>query len=235
MTTHVLIDSDSDLDGESSASTRDAHASALRERLVDGLARGGSVTSAPVLEAMRRVPRHRFAPMVPLALAYEDQPMPIGWGQTISQPTVVAMMTEALRLKGDERVLEIGTGSGYQAAILSLLAKEVFSIELITELAEQARVRLARLGYDNVHVRAGDGYAGWPEQAPFDRILVTAAPEEAPPALLAQLADGGVLVAPIGSLFSMQRLRRYTKRGGRVWHDDLGAVQFVPMVEDEDS
>ncbi len=139
-------------------------------------------------------------------------------------------MTAALELRGTERVLEIGTGSGYQAAVLSLLARDVFSIEVVEALAEDAAARLRRLGYSNVHVRAGDGYKGWPEEAPFDRILVTAAPEKVPPALLDQLADGGSLVAPVGAHGWTQRLVWVRKRGGVVSTEDLGGVVFVPMV-----
>src|SRR5262249_12815799 len=146
--------------------------------------------------AMMRVPRHLFVPGASLEEAYDDAPFPIGHGQTISQPAVVAVMTEALELGGRERVLEGGTGSGSEAAVLSLLSSDVYTIEIVTDLAEIARERLATLGYANVHVRAGDGYAGWPEHAPFDRIIVTAAPPELPRALVDQLAEGGVLVAP---------------------------------------
>jgi protein-L-isoaspartate(D-aspartate) O-methyltransferase len=179
---------------------------------------------------MERVPRHLFVPGVSLQRAYANYPAPIGYGQTISQPTVVAIMTEALDLTGRERVLEIGTGSGYQAAILSLLASAVYSIEIVPELAEDARLRLLRMGYANVHVRAGDGYKGWPERAPFERILVTAAPDEVPQTLLDQLAEGGVLVTPVGPSGTSQRLLRYRKVRGRTSSEDLGGVRFVPMV-----
>jgi protein-L-isoaspartate(D-aspartate) O-methyltransferase len=186
---------------------------------------------ARVLDAMRTVPRHQFVPAnVPLSSAYADDPLEIGHGQTISQPTTVALMSEALDLQGRERVLEVGTGSGYQAAVLSVLAAEVYSIEVVEALAEDARSRLARLGYARVHVRTGDGCAGWPEAAPFDRILLTAAPPAIPAALLGQLADGGVLVAPVGADVHSQHLARYRKRGAQVVEDDLGAVRFVPMV-----
>ena len=206
-----------------------AEARVLRSSLVDRLARGGVVRDPRVLEVMRAVPRHAFAPNLTLAEAYADRAQPIGLEQTISQPTVVGEMTAALELTGRERVLEIGTGSGYQAAILARLAKEVYTIELLTPLGEAARQRLARLGYPNVHVRIGDGYAGWPEAAPFDRVIVTAAPDEIPPALLAQLADGGVLVAPVGPA-GRQELLRYRKRDGGFAIDHLAAVHFVPMV-----
>jgi protein-L-isoaspartate(D-aspartate) O-methyltransferase len=203
-------------------------ARAYRAELVRGLAT--RVKDARVLDAMKRVPRHLFVPGVSLRRAYADAPAPIGYAQTISQPTIVAIMSEALELKGRERVLEIGTGSGYQAAILSLLASDVWTIEIVKELAEQARVRLRELGYTNVHVRAGDGYKGWPERAPFDRIILTAAPDDVPQALFDQLAEGGVLVAPVGPSGWRQRLLRYRKTAGRISSEDLGAVRFVPMV-----
>ncbi len=201
-----------------------------RRALLDSLRSGGEVKDARVLEAMDRAPRHLFVPGVSLWRAYMDYPAPIGHGQTISQPTIVGVMTEALELKGNERVLEIGTGSGWQAAILSLLAKDVYTIEIIPELAEEARARLEVLGFHNVHVLAGDGYKGWPEHAPFDRVIVTAAPEKLPQTLLDQLADGGILVAPIGPNEHTQDLMRYRKHRGQISSEDLGPVRFVPMV-----
>ena len=202
----------------------------LRLQLVAELEREGRVTDDRVLEILAKTPRHLFAPDASLTAAYRDEPQPIGGGQTISQPTIVGMMTQALELTGKERVLEIGTGSGYQAAVLSHLAKRVFTIELLEPLGRAAARRLAELGHENVEVRVGDGYAGWPEQAPFDRILVTAAPPEVPPALLAQLAEGGVLVAPVGDQGVTQRLLRIRKVKGSLVHEDLGGVRFVPMV-----
>lgn len=188
------------------------------------------VADVRVLDAMGRVPRHLFVPHATLSVAYANSPAPIGHGQTISQPTIVALMTEALELTGRERVLEIGTGSGYQAAVLALLATEVHSVENIAPLAEEARARLARLGYANVHVHLGDGYGGLPSEAPFDRIVVTAAPEETPRVLLEQLADGGILVVPVGRSDWPQRLVRYRKQRAMVTAEDLGGVRFVPMV-----
>jgi len=211
-----------------SISGESEEARTYRAELVRELA--GEIKDKRVLDAMGRVSRHLFVPGISIRRAYWDAPAPIGYGQTISQPTVVAIMTEALELRGHERVLEIGTGSGYQAAVLSLLASDVYTIEIVKELAEEARARLVRLGYLNVHVRAGDGYKGWPEHAPFDRVIVTAAPAEVPQALLDQLRDGGILVAPVGSSDWTQRLLRYRKIGSHISQEDLGAVQFVPMV-----
>jgi protein-L-isoaspartate(D-aspartate) O-methyltransferase len=210
-----------------------AEARALRDRLVDTIEMrerpwGDASWDPKVIAAMRRVPRHLFAPSLPLERAYEDAPQPIGHDQTISQPTVVALMTNALRLGGSEKVLEIGTGSGYQAAVLAGLAKDVFSIEIVEPLGIDARDRLARLGYDNVHVRIGDGYRGWPEEAPFDRIVLTASPPEMPRALVDQLAEGGIIVGPVGD--DRQELVRWSKRGGRLEKEILGGVRFVPMV-----
>lgn len=201
-----------------------------REALVRRIEASGYVKSARVLAALRQVPRHMFIPEVPLADAYADMPLPIGSGQTISQPTVVGEMTDALELRGRERVLEIGTGSGYQAAVLSVLAAEVYSIEIVPELGERAARRLRALGYANVHVRVGDGYAGWPEHAPFDRIIVTAAPPEIPRALTDQLAEGGVLVAPVGEQYETQWLVRVRKKGDVLRRERLEPVRFVPMV-----
>jgi protein-L-isoaspartate(D-aspartate) O-methyltransferase len=182
--------------------------------------------SPRVAAALAEVPRHLFVE-APIDRAYEDAPQPIGWGQTISQPTIVAMMSEALSLDGTERVLEIGTGSGYQAAVLSRLAAQVDSIEVVAQLAVAARERLRALGCSNVEVRCGDGYEGWPERAPYDRIILTAAPPTLPERLLEQLEDDGLLVAPIGER-GEQRLKAYRKTGATV--DDLGPVLFVPMV-----
>jgi protein-L-isoaspartate(D-aspartate) O-methyltransferase len=196
-------------------------ARALRAELAVKLASHGH--GARVLDALRRVPRHLFVPGVSLGRAYADMPLPIGYDQTISQPTVVAMMSDALSLQGVERVLEIGTGSGYQAAVLSVLAREVYTIEIIPELAASARKRLAELGYTNVQVLTGDGYRGWPTQAPFDRIILTAAPPAVPAALFDQLAMGGVLVAPVGSSSFSQRLVRYTKTPAGLTVDELAS------------
>jgi protein-L-isoaspartate(D-aspartate) O-methyltransferase len=211
-----------------------AEARALREKLVSEIRRrppwSGATWDRRVLDALQATPRHLFVPDASLSDAYDNSPQPIGHGQTISQPAVVAIMTNALELRGTERVLEIGTGSGYQAAVLAVLSRQVFTIEIVAPLGEVARERLAKLGFSNVEVRIGDGYAGWPEQAPFDRIVITAAPPEIPQALLAQLAEGGVLVAPVGEEGEPQDLVRLTKRGGRIVKENLALVRFVPMV-----
>lgn len=189
----------------------------------------GSTWDARVLRALGEVPRHLFVPSASLEDAYRDEPYPIGRDQTISQPTVVAIMTQALQLRGPERVLEIGTGCGYQAAVLAEMAHTVFTIERIESLAETARARLPSLGYRNVHVRTGDGYLGWPDSAPFDRIVLTAAPAGVPDTLLEQLGEGGILVAPVGSLFQ-QMLVRFYKQGSSIETEELGPVRFVPML-----
>jgi protein-L-isoaspartate(D-aspartate) O-methyltransferase len=189
--------------------------------------------SAPgVLRALRSVPRHRFAPDHPPALAYADRPLPIGHGQTISQPYIVARMTAVVRPDAADRVLEVGTGSGYQAAVLSTMADSVFTIEIIPELADSARARLGRLGYDTAVVRTGDGFHGWPAKAPFDAIVVTAAPERVPPPLLDQLADGGRMVIPVGPAGDTQRLLLLTKTDGTVTRRALAPVRFVPFLRE---
>jgi protein-L-isoaspartate(D-aspartate) O-methyltransferase len=188
---------------------------------------GRGIEDPRVLAALSRVPRHELVPEDVRAHAYEDRPLPIGHGQTISQPFVVAYMTEQLRLRGGERVLEIGTGSGYQAAVLAEIAGEVFSIEIVAPLGERARADLKRLGYKNVHVRIGDGYRGWPEQAPFDAIIVTAAPGHVPQPLIDQLAVGGRLVLPVGSFD--QELLRIERHADGIREERLIDVRFVPM------
>jgi protein-L-isoaspartate(D-aspartate) O-methyltransferase len=196
--------------------------------MVDGQIRARGVRDPRVLDAIARVPREVFVPEAERAGAYEDRPVPIGFGQTISQPYIVAYMTEALKVEPAHRVLEVGTGCGYQTAVLAELAGEVYSVELIDALAERARRTLDGLGYANINVRAGDGYAGWSEQAPFDRILVAAAPPEMPPALIDQLADEGILVIPVG--VDDQELRVLSKHGGRIELVSTLPVRFVPMI-----
>jgi protein-L-isoaspartate(D-aspartate) O-methyltransferase len=189
------------------------------------------VTNPDVLGAMRDVPRHAFVPAEYLDKAYADHPLPIGYGQTISQPYIVAWMTELLDLKAGDKVLEIGTGSGYQAAVLAQLGYvDVYSIEIIPELAESAATRLQALGYSRVQVKQGDGYYGWPEQAPFDAIIVTAAPDHLPAPLAAQLAEGGRLVIPIGPPGGYQSLWKFVNEGGELKAYDLGGVAFVPLT-----
>jgi protein-L-isoaspartate(D-aspartate) O-methyltransferase len=187
------------------------------------------VRDARVLDAMTKVPRHLFLPEGQCDEAYQDRPIPIGYGQTISQPYIVAYMTEALQVDPAHRVLEIGTGCGYQTAILAELAAEVYSIELVPELAERARRTLDAQGYTNIQIVTGDGYAGWPQHAPFDRIIGAAAAEEVPPVLVDQLADGGILVIPVGTW--AQELRVLQKRGRDL--DTLATlpVRFVPMIK----
>ncbi|NOZ29626.1 MAG: protein-L-isoaspartate(D-aspartate) O-methyltransferase [Chloroflexi bacterium] len=188
------------------------------------------ITDPRVLDAIRRVPRAEFVPPEVREHALSDLPLPIGYGQTISQPYVVALMTQLLRLTPEDRVLEIGTGSGYQTAILAELAREVYSVEAIKALAESARERLQRLGYTNVHIRHGDGARGWPEHAPYDAIIVTAAPEQIPAALVAQLAEGGRMVIPVGPEFTEQMLYLVEKRQGRIHSQPIAPVRFVPLV-----
>ncbi|TDK27554.1 protein-L-isoaspartate(D-aspartate) O-methyltransferase [Luteimonas aestuarii] len=186
-----------------------------------------------VVQAMRTVQRHRLVPLHLAAEAYDDRPLPIGHGQTISQPYIVALMTQLAGLGSDDRVLEVGTGSGYQAAVLAELAREVYTIEIVAPLAERAARDLRALGYDNIEVRAGDGYAGWPEHAPFDVIVVTAAPERIPEPLLEQLKPGGRLVIPVGPMHAAQELRVVEKReDGSVVERSVIPVRFVPLTGD---
>ena len=184
-----------------------------------------------VLEAMRRVQRHEFVPANLIDSAYDNRPLPIGHGQTISQPYIVAVMTDLLGIEADHRVLEIGTGSGYQAAVLAELAKKVFSIEIIQALGEQAKRRLPRLGYDNIELRIGDGYYGWIEHAPFDAIIVTAASSHIPPPLVKQLKPGGKMIIPVGSRFSTQELILITRESDAVITTrQILPVRFVPLT-----
>jgi protein-L-isoaspartate(D-aspartate) O-methyltransferase len=201
---------------------------ALRERMVERQIAARGVDDERVLAAMRRVPRHRFVPASVAPYAYEDRPLPIGHQQTISQPYIVAAMTEAIRPGPEDRVLEIGTGSGYQAAVLAEVVAHVYTIEIVAPLGEQARRTLADEGYTNVTVRVGDGFAGWPEEGPFDAVVVTAAPEEIPPPLLDQLAEGGRLVIPVGDAF--QDLRLVVRSPSGLLSESLMPVRFVPMT-----
>ena len=204
-----------------------------REGMVARQIEARGVTNEGVRRAMREVPRHEFVPSGYEDLAYDDRPLPIGYRQTISQPYVVAVMTELIEPEPRDRVLEVGTGSGYQAAVASEVVAEVYSIELIPELAASAAERLARLGYDNVHVRAGDGYLGWPEHAPFDGILVTAGADHVPQPLIDQLAVGGRMVIPVGDTPGEQVLRVLEKRpDGTIDSRDVVPVRFVPLLRE---
>lgn len=199
-----------------------------RTQMVTGQIEARGVKDPLTLAALRKVPRHLFVPPAELADAYADHPLPIGHGQTISQPYIVAFMTEALGFKGGEKVLEVGTGSGYQAAVLAEIASEVHTIEIVEPLANEARERLARLGYKNVQVRAGDGYQGWPDAAPFDGIMVTAAAPQIPEPLKEQLKDGGRLIIPVGD--ALQELVVVTRRGNQFEQKSVLPVRFVPMT-----
>ena len=202
-----------------------------RQRMVAEqlLGPGRDITNARVLAAMGKVPRHEFVPERLRPMAYQDSPLPIGYNQTISQPYIVAFMTERLEPKATDRVLEIGTGSGYQAAVLSELVAEVNTIEIIEPLAKGAEETLRRLGYKNVHVRAGDGYKGWPEVAPFDGIIVTCAPDHIPKSLIEQLKEGGRMIIPVGEWHD-QKLYLLRKTGGRLEQKAVLPVRFVPMT-----
>ncbi len=200
----------------------------MREKMVETQIKARGVKDPRVLSALIKVERHRFVPEEYLDSAYSDQPLPIGEGQTISQPYIVALMTELLELKGNEKVLEIGTGSGYQASVLAELAKEVYTVEIVEPLASTARNRLLELGYQNIKVKAGDGYLGWPEAAPFDAIIITCAPDHIPKPLVQQLREGGRMVVPVGTY--AQELKKIVKRSGTTETTDVIPVVFVPMT-----
>ncbi len=205
----------------------------LRARMVEQQIEARDVSDPEVLDAMRAVPRHRFVPDANPELAYSDRPLPIGHDQTISQPYIVARMTELVQPDSADRALEIGTGSGYQAAVLGEIVDSVYTIEIIPELAATATTRLRRLAYDNVVVRNADGFKGWPARAPFDVILVTAAPEKAPPPLVEQLADGGRMIIPVGPTGGTQQLTLLTKENGAVSRRTVAPVRFVPFLREE--
>lgn len=206
----------------------------LRQRMVTEQLEKRGIESVAVLNAMRQVPRHEFVPVENRHQAYEDTPLPIGFNQTISQPYIVAYMSEKLNVTKKQKVLEIGTGSGYQAAVLSLLADSVYTIEIVRPLGEAARAKLRELGYNNVRVKIGDGYQGWRQHAPFDAIMVTAAPEKVPPPLIDQLKEGGVMIVPIGPERGMQYLQYLEKRNGKMVKKKLLPVRFVPFTRDEE-
>jgi len=201
-----------------------------RQEMVAEQIRDRGVSDSDVLRAMESVPRHEFVPEEWISQAYADHPLSIGSGQTISQPYIVAAMTELAQIKRGNRVLEIGTGSGYQAAILAMLTDQVYSVEIIPALAESAAARLKRLGYTNVIVKNADGYYGWEEYAPFDAIIVTAAPDHVPQPLVAQLKDGGRLIIPVGPTGGYQTLWRVIKRGDKVVSENIMGVLFVPLT-----
>ena len=196
---------------------------------------GRASLDSRVLTAMNKVPRHRFVPADQEPNAYANRPLPIGNGQTISQPFIVALMTDMLGLKATDRVLEIGTGCGYQAAVLAELVREVYTIEIVAPLAREAAARFAELGYRNINARSGDGYRGWPAHAPFDAIIVTAAAPEVPPALIEQLKPGGKLVIPVGAQWSGQELRIIEKdQHGKTTTRNALAVRFVPLTREKE-
>ena len=203
---------------------------AARDAMVRTQIEARGVRDPATLAALRAVPRHRFVPPDLAESAYADQPLPIGYGQTISQPYIVGFMTETLRLKPGHKVLEIGAGSGYQAAVLARIVREVFTIEIVPELGNAARERLRMLGYRNVRVSVADGYDGWPGEAPFDAIVVTAAADHIPPPLIRQLRDGGRMVIPVGSPFFVQTLMLVEKDRGKVRTTSLMPVRFVPFT-----
>ncbi len=213
---------------------REAEFTAARQEMVQSAIIGWGITDEAVIQVMGKVPRHQFVPEDYLDQAYANHPLPIGYGQTISQPYIVALMTQELDVEAGERVLEIGTGSGYQAAVLAELGVEVFTIEIIEPLADQATERLTRLGYTLAQTRHGDGYYGWPEESPFDAIIVTAAPDHVPPPLLAQLKIGGVMVIPVGPVGAYQELWRITRTREDSYESvSLGGVRFVPLTRQE--
>jgi len=203
----------------------------LQKQMVEQQIIDRGIKDPRVIKAMGKVPRHLFVPEDHRAWSYDDAPLCIGEGQTISQPYIVAFMTEALDLKPGDKILEIGTGSGYQAAILAEIVKEVYTIEIIEKLGKKAQATLAGLGYKNVHVKIGDGYKGWPEHAPFDAVIVTCAPENIPPALVSQLKEGGRMIIPVGPEGNIQKLIKITKKKGCPEIQEERHVKFVPMVK----
>jgi protein-L-isoaspartate(D-aspartate) O-methyltransferase len=203
---------------------------AERQKMLGEQLRPRGIRDERVLAAMAKVPREEFVPENLRGQAYEDEPLPIGHDQTISQPFIVAFMTEQLHPKPTDRILEIGTGSGYQAAVLAELVKDVYTIEIIEPLAKDASARLARLGYNNAHVKVGDGYQGWPEVAPFDAIIVTCAPDKVPQPLTQQLKDGGRMIVPVGTTMMDQQLYLLEKKNGELAQTAILPVRFVPMA-----
>ena len=204
-----------------------------RQKMVDTQIKARGIKHKPTLEAMEVVPRHLFIPESLWGQAYRDGPLPIGNGQTISQPYIVAYMTALIEPEKGERVLEIGTGSGYQAAVLSQIVDSVFTIEIVEELAKSAEATFKKLNYKNIWVKSGDGYYGWPAHAPFDKIIVTAAAEEVPPLLTEQLAEGGKMIIPIGPVFSVQYLILVEKKNGKLKETNMLPVRFVPFTRED--
>jgi protein-L-isoaspartate(D-aspartate) O-methyltransferase len=209
-----------------------ANFAAQRQRMVEQQLKPRGIKDERVLAAMTKVPREEFIPADERSDAYQDGPLPIGYDQTISQPYIVAFMTEQLRLKSSDRLLEIGTGSGYQAAVLAELVADVYAVEIVEPLAKTAEATLQRLGYKNVHLRVGDGYQGWPEEAPFDAIIVTCAPDKVPELLVEQLKDDGRMVIPVGERFA-QQLYLLEKKNGQLKESATLPVRFVPMVREQ--
>ena len=201
----------------------------LREKMVKEQIEARGIKDKKVLEAMRKVPRHKFVPEKYRHYAYEDRPLPIGLGQTISQPYIVALMTELLELDENDKVLEVGTGSGYQAAVLAEIVEKVYSVEILEKLGKEAKKRLKNLGYTNVEIKIADGYYGWKENAPYDAIIVTCAAEHVPPPLIKQLKEGGKMCIPVGGIF-FQNLMLIEKKEGKVISKNILPVRFVPML-----
>jgi protein-L-isoaspartate(D-aspartate) O-methyltransferase len=202
--------------------------------MVEKQIRDRGISDPGTLRAMLKVPRHEFVPDYQQSSAYEDRPLSIGSNQTISQPYIVAYMTEAIDPKKSDKVLEIGTGSGYQGAVLAEIVDQVYTIEIIPDLAARAEKTFEKLGYENIHVRTGDGYAGWPEEAPFDAIIVTAAPEEVPPPLIEQLKEDGSMIIPVGPVHRVQYLKLLIKKNGKLKVKTLLPVRFVPFTREDD-
>lgn len=227
--TSPLVDPSSVIVPRSFSGQQESQFERLRHQMVERQIRLRGVNDKPVLDAMRKVPRHQFVPASSIDEAYEDHPVPIGYGQTISQPYIVAYMTELVNASGKRTVLEIGTGSGYQAAILAEVVDSVFTVEIIEPLGETAQQRLKNLGYKNIQVKVADGYHGWKEHAPYDAIVVTAAAEHIPPPLIEQLKDGGKMVIPVGHAFLVQTLMLVEKQGGKITTRSVLPVRFVPL------
>jgi len=213
----------------STTQPEDARFKILRERMVQEQIKARGIKDEGVLEAMLKVLRHKFVPQEYISHAYEDKPLPIGLGQTISQPYIVALMTELLQVEKGDKVLEVGTGSGYQAAVLAEIVDEVYTIEIFEALGKKAKERLKKLGYTNVHIKIADGYYGWEEHAPYDAIIVTCAAEHVPPPLISQLKEGGKMCIPVGGLL-IQNLMLIEKRGGKVISKNILPVRFVPLL-----